>query len=50
MELLQQEKKFVAGRMSGMSACHDVVSLCEVNADGREQMQLYTSTGENALQ
>jgi len=42
MKLLYQEKEFVAGRE--MSARHDVMTLREVNADGQEQMRLYTCT------
>ena len=33
-----------------MSASHDVMSLREVNADGREQTRLYTSTTEHVQQ
>jgi len=38
------------GACREMNACHYVVSLREVNADGQEQMQLYTGTTEQVQQ
>jgi len=38
------------GACREMSASHDIVSLCEMNADGREQMRLYASTIEHVQQ
>jgi len=42
MELLYQKKEFAAGQMSGNERSHDVVSLRQVNADGRVQTRLCT--------
>jgi len=47
---MYQEKVFVAGLCREMSASHDVVSLRELNADGREQIRLYISTIEHVQQ
>ena len=50
MELLYQDGGLVEGACRETSSSHDAVSLREVNADGREQTQLYTSATEHAQQ
>jgi len=50
MELLYQDGGLVEGACRETSSSHDAVSLREVNTDGREQTQLYTSATEHAQQ